>query len=59
MGDFDIDMDKPDSPAYAQLKDFWDIFELANMINEKACFTKNHPSRIDLILSNKPSSFLG
>ena len=27
------------------------------MINEKTCFSKNHPSRIDLILSNKPNSF--
>ena len=50
MGNFNIDMDKPDSPAYAQLNDFCDIYE-------KTCFTKNHSSRIDLILSNKPSSF--
>ena len=27
------------------------------MSNEKYCFTKNQSSRIDLILSNKPSSF--
>ena len=57
MGDFNIDMDKSDSPACAQLNDFCDIFDLANMINEKTCFSKNHSSRIDLILSNKPSSF--
>ena len=57
MEDFYIDMDKPDSPGYAQLNSFCDIFDLANMINEKTCFTKNHSSRIDLILSNKPSSF--
>ena len=52
MGDFNIDMDKPDSLAYTQLKDFCDKFDYANMINEKTCFTKNHSSRIDLILSN-------
>ena len=34
MGDLNIDMDKPDSPAYAQLNDFCDIFDLANMINK-------------------------
>ena len=27
------------------------------MIHQKIPFTKNHSSRIDLILSNKPSSF--
>ena len=54
-GDFHIDMDKPDSLAYAQLNNFCDIFNLANMINEKPCFNKNHSSGIDLILSNKPS----
>ena len=57
MGDFNIDMDKSDSPACAQLNNFCDIFDLANMINEKTCFSKNHSSRIDLILSNNPSSF--
>ena len=41
----------------AQLNDFCDTFGLTNMIKEKTCFTKNHSSRIDLILSNKPSSF--
>ena len=57
-GDFRIDVDKPDSLAYAQLNNFCDIFHLANMINEKTCFIKNHSSGIDQILSNKPSSFL-
>ena len=57
MGDFDIDIDKPDSSPCSQLNNFCDIFDLANMINEKTCFSKNHSSRIDLILSNKPSSF--
>ena len=56
MGDFNFDMDNPDLPVCAQLIDFCDIFDLANMINEKTCF-RNHSSRIDLILSNKPSSF--
>ena len=51
-------MDKSDSLAYAQLNNFCDIFNLANMINEKNCFIKNHSSGIDQILSNKPSSFL-
>ena len=40
-----------------QLNNFCDIFDLANTINEKTCFNKNHSSRIDQILSSKPSSF--
>ena len=54
-GDYHVDMDKSDSLAYAQLNNFCDIFNLANMINEKNCFIKNHSSGIDLILSNQPS----
>ena len=50
MGDFNIDMDKPDSRAYAQLNGFCDIFDLANMIDKKTCFIKNHSSGIGLIL---------
>ena len=45
MGDFNIDMNKPDSPACAQLSYFCDILDLANEINEKTCFSKNHSSR--------------
>ena len=46
MGDFNIDLDKTDSSAYAQLNDFCDIFDLANMINKKTYFNKNHSSRL-------------
>ena len=34
IGDFDIDMDKPDSPACAQLNNFCDIFDFANTNNK-------------------------
>ena len=40
MGDFNIDMDKPDSTTCAQLNHFCDVFDLSNMINEKTCFSK-------------------
>ena len=39
IGDFNIDMDNLDSLAYAHLN-FCDIFDFANMINEKGCFIK-------------------
>lgn len=57
MGYFNIDTDKPYSPAWAQLNDFCDKYDLTNMIHKKTCFSKNHSSRIDLTLSNKLSSF--
>ena len=57
MGDFNIDTDKPFSPACAQLKHFCDTLDLKNMINKKTCFSKSRSLRIDLILSNKPTSF--
>ena len=57
MGDFNTDMDKPDSPTCAQLNNICNISDLANMINERTCFTKNHSSRIDLILSNNSGNF--
>ena len=40
MGDFNIDMDKPDSTTCAQLNHFCDVFDLSYMINEKTCFSK-------------------
>lgn len=40
IGDFTIDMDNPDSLPYAHLNNFCDIFDFANMINEKGCFIK-------------------
>ena len=57
MGDFNIDLDKPDSLNCPLLNEFCDMFDLSNMINNKTCNTKNHSSKIDLIFSNKPSSF--
>ena len=57
ISDFDIHIDKPDSPTYDRLKDFCNIFDHENKINEETCFTKNHSSRIAELLSNKPNSF--
>ena len=37
--------------------DFCDLFNLTNLIRNKTCFTRNHKSAIDLILTNKPKSF--
>ena len=40
MGDFNIHMDKPYLPAYAQLNDICDTFDLANMIEKKLVSSK-------------------
>ena len=56
ISDFIIHTYKSDSPTYDRLNDFCNIFDHANIINEKTCFTKNHSSRIALLLSNKPNS---
>ena len=39
------------------LSDFCDLFLLTNIAKSDTCFTKTHTSLIDLILTNKPSSF--
>ena len=56
MGDFNIDI-KCKGVGSNNLSDFCDIFHLTNIVKSDTCFTKTHTSPIDLILSNKPSSF--
>ena len=55
MGDFNIDI-KCKGVVSNNLSDFYDLFHLTN-IKSDTCFTKTHTSLIDLILTNKPSSF--
>ena len=47
MGDFNISI----------LSDFCDVFLLTKIVKLDTCFTKTHTSLIDIILTNKPSSF--
>ena len=56
MEDFNIDI-KCKSVGSNNLSDFCDLFHLTNIIKSDTCFTKTHTSLIDLILTNKPSSF--
>ena len=56
MGDFNIDI-KCKSVGSNNLSDFCDLFHLTNIVKSDTCFTKTHTSLIDLILTNKPSSF--
>ena len=40
-----------------KLDEFCDLFNLTNLIRNETCFTRDHKSTIDLILTNKPKSF--
>ena len=56
MGGFDIDI-KYKGVGSNNLSDFCNLFHLTNIVKSDTCFTKTHTSLIDLILTNKPSSF--
>ena len=56
LGDFNIDV-KVAGRELDKLEEFCDLFNLTNLIRNETCFTRNHKSTIDLILSNKPKSF--
>ena len=56
IGDFDIDINRKDVGSN-NLGDFCDLFHLTNIVKSNTSFTKTHTSLLDLILTNKPSSF--
>ena len=55
MGDINIDNDQISS--FEKLSNFCDTFSFKNLIKDNTCFTHNHQSSIDVILTNKPNSF--
>ena len=56
IGDFDIDINRK-GVGSNNLDDFCDLFLLTNIVKSNIFFTKTHTSLLDLILTNKPSSF--
>ena len=56
IGDFDIDINRK-GVGSNNLDDFCDLFLLTNIAKSNIFFTKTHTSLLDLILTNKPSSF--
>ena len=58
MGDINIDTQDSQHPGYNKLASFCDVYGLSNLVTTKTCFTKSHSSSIDVILTNKPRSFL-
>ena len=57
MGDINIDTHDIQHPGYTRLSSFCDVFGLSNLVNDKTCFTKNHSTSIDVMLTNKPRCF--
>ena len=57
MGDINIDTQNKTDPGFDKLASFCDVFGLSNLVKSKTCFTKNHSSSIDVILTNRPRSF--
>ena len=57
MGDINIDTHGFQHPGYTKLISFCDVFGLSNLVKDKTCFTKNHRSSIDVMLTNKPKCF--
>ena len=56
LRDFSIDA-KVAGRELDKFEEFWDLFNLTNLIRNETCFTRDHKSTIDLILTNKPKSF--
>ena len=56
MGDFNIDVTKKGT-EFDKLDEFYDLFNLTNLVTSRTCFTETHKSTIDLILTNKGNSF--
>ena len=57
MANFNIDIKTENSTACDKLEEFCEYFKLTNLVKSKTCFTNNHNSTIDLILTNKPRLF--
>ena len=51
LGDFNIE------EKQAEIKTFMEIYQLKNLIKEPKCFKSDNPKCIDLILTNRSSSF--
>lgn len=57
MGDFNIDIKNKTNSNFDKFSNFCNIFSLLNLLKDYTRFTKTHKSCIDLILTNKNTSF--
>ena len=57
MGDFNIDVKEVTNQSLEKLDIFCETFGLSNLVKRYTCYSSTHKSSIDLILTNKTSSF--
>ena len=57
MGDFNIDVKEVTNQSLEKLNTFCETFGLSNLVKGYTCYSKTRKSSIDLILTNKTSSF--
>ena len=58
MGDLNIDTSDKTKDTSCYLSDLCDTFSLKNIISGKICFKKTTGTSIDILLTNRPRSFL-
>ena len=56
IGHFNINV-KVKGSGYRKLRGFYDMFNSTNLVDTETCVTNSHKLAIDIILTNKPSSF--
>ena len=57
IGDINIDGQDRRHPGLENLKEFCVVFGLENLVKVKTCFTRDHSSSIDVILTNHKRNF--
>ena len=57
MGDFNIDVKEVTNQSLEKLNTFCETFGLSNLVKGYTCYSKTRKLSIDLILTNKTSSF--
>lgn len=57
MGNFNIDLTKEGLSGFDKLEDFYDIFNLVNLIQSATCYTNNHKLTTSLFFTKKSFSF--
>ena len=57
-GDLNINTLTPTSDSSNHLSDLNDLFSLTNLVTDSTCFKSNKGSLTDLMLTNKPKSFI-
>ena len=58
IGDININSLEKSNAKYKHLANFCDSHDLSNLMKEPTCFQSESPSSIDIILTNKPRSFM-